>query len=81
MEKATVKPEHQEFLLKVGKHVKELRVQKKIKISDLVRVIGIHRNAYSQLEQGKTYFKISALLRILDFHNIRYSEFLKMLEH
>jgi transcriptional regulator with XRE-family HTH domain len=80
MEEATVKPEHLEFLKKVGKHVKELRTQKKINITDLVKDIGMHRNAYSQLEHGKTYFKISALLRILDFHNIRYSEFLKMLE-
>jgi len=79
MEKASIKPEHQEFLLKVGEHVKELRKQKKTKITDLVKEIGMHRNAYSQLEYGKTYFKISALLRILDYHKISYWDFIKNL--
>ena len=79
MEKASIKPEHQDFLSKVGEHVKKLRIQKKIKITDLVKEIGMHRNAYSQLEYGKTYFKISALLRILDYHKISYWDFIKNL--
>jgi transcriptional regulator with XRE-family HTH domain len=79
MKKASIKPEHQEFLTKVGEHVKELRIQKKIKIKDLVDEIGMHRNAYRQIEQGKTFFKISTLLRILDYHKISYWDFIKNL--
>jgi transcriptional regulator with XRE-family HTH domain len=80
MDKATIKPEHQEFLKKVGESIKTLRTKKKIKITDLVDEIGMHRNTYRQIEQGKTYFKISALLRILDYHKISYSDFMKNLK-
>lgn len=73
-------PQHQEFLKKVGISVKELRTGKHIKIKEIVEGTHMHRNAYSQLENGKTYFKISSLLKVLDFHNMNYYDFLKKLD-
>ncbi|MGI6322614.1 MAG: helix-turn-helix domain-containing protein [Bacteroidales bacterium] len=75
-----IKPEHKELLEKIGLSVKELRTGKQIKIKKIVEEINMHRNAYSQLENGKTYFKISSLLKILDFHNVNYYDFLKKID-
>jgi len=68
------------LLEKVGLSVKELRTGKQIKIKEIVEGTHMHRNAYSQLENGKTYFKISSLLKVLDFHNMNYYDFLKKLD-
>lgn len=75
-----IKPEHQEFLERVGRKVEELRKNKKIKITELVGEIGMHRNAYRQLANGKTYFKISALLKLLDYFELNYYDFLKKIK-
>jgi len=75
-----MKPEHKELLEKVGLSVKELRTGKQIKIKEIVEGTHMHRNAYSQLENGKTYFKISSLLKILDFHKVNYYDFLKRID-
>lgn len=79
MEQIHVDAEHQEILKLIGKRVKELRTVKKIKIKEISAVTNLSRNSISQLEHGKTYFKISALLRILDFHKISYLDFMKEL--
>ena len=73
-------PEHKELLEKVGLSVKELRTGKQIKIKEIVDGTHMHRNAYSQLENGKTYFKISSLLKVLDFHHVNYYDFLKKID-
>jgi len=75
-----MKPEHHEFLIRIGGKIEELRKGKKIKIKQLVDEIQIHRNAYRQLREGNTYFKISALFKILDFFQVNYYDFLKKID-
>jgi transcriptional regulator with XRE-family HTH domain len=75
-----MKPEHQELLERVGLRVKKLRTGKHIKIKEIVEGTHMHRNAYSQLENGKTYFKISSLLKVLDFHQVNYYDFLRKID-
>lgn len=58
---------HKEYLVRIGKQIRKLRKQKKVSIIKMSEDIGISRNAISQLEHGKVYFKISALLKILDY--------------
>lgn len=72
--------QHQELLKKVGLSVKELRTGNHIKIKEIVEGTHMHRNAYSQLENGKTYFKISSLLKVLDFYNVNYYDFLRKID-
>lgn len=75
-----MKPEHTELLETVGLSVKELRTGKQIKIKEIVDGTHMHRNAYRQLENGKTYFKISSLLKVLDFHHVNYYDFLRKID-
>jgi transcriptional regulator with XRE-family HTH domain len=79
MEQIHIDAEHQEILKLIGKRVKELRTNKKIKIKEISAVTNLSRNSISQIEHGQTYFKISALLRILDYHQIFYLDFMKTL--
>lgn len=74
-----VKPEHHEFLLTIGNKVQELRKNKNLSSSGLAKQLGISRNAYSQMEKGKTYFYLLNLLKVLDFHNKAATEFFKEL--
>ena len=80
IEQVHIDSKHQHILNAIGDRVKELRTKRKIKINEICEATKIHRNSYSQLEHGNTYFKISALLRILDFHNITISEFFNNLQ-
>ena len=79
MEQSQIDTNHQDILRTIGNRVKELRTKRKIKINEICEATKIHRNSYSQLEHGKTYFKISALLRILDYHDITITEFFRNL--
>ena len=79
-EQIQIDTNHQDILKAIGNRVKELRTKRKIKINEICEATKIHRNSYSQLEHGKTYFKISALMRILDYHKITISEFFKTLK-
>lgn len=74
-----VQPEHHEFLRSIGNKLQELRNNKKLSSSGLAKQLGISRNAYSQMEKGKTYFYLLNLLKVLDFHNKSATEFFKEL--
>ena len=69
--------EHQDLMVEIGERINKLRTDKGKRIIEMANSIGISRNEYSQLEQGKLYFKFSTLLRILDYHQISFSDFIK----
>jgi transcriptional regulator with XRE-family HTH domain len=75
--KTKIEPQHIEFLRQLGAKVEEIRKERNVKIKDLVADVNLHRNSYSQMAHGKTYFKTSALLKVLDYFNVDYFEFLK----
>jgi transcriptional regulator with XRE-family HTH domain len=70
-----ISPEHQQILIVIGKKVRELRVKRKISYETMAEKIGIARNTYNLLEQGKISFQFHTLLQVLKFHNISLSEF------
>jgi transcriptional regulator with XRE-family HTH domain len=71
--------EHKELMTKIGKGIKKLRDDDDKRLIEMANEIEISRNEYSQLEQGKIYFKFSTLLRVLDYHKISFSDFIKNL--
>jgi len=72
-----IAPEHQQLMSEIGERIKKLRLEKEKGLIEMANEIGISRNEYSHMEQGKIYFKFSTLLRILDYHKIPFSDFIK----
>jgi DNA-binding XRE family transcriptional regulator len=70
-----IKPEHQEFLLKLGMKLQKLR--KDETISGLATNVGISRNAYTRMEKGETYYSFLNLMLVLDYHKISAMDFFK----
>ncbi len=70
-----IRPEHQEFLLNLGMKLQKLRNIESI--SALAKKVGISRNAYSQMEQGKVYFNLFNLMLVLTYHKKSASDFFK----
>jgi DNA-binding XRE family transcriptional regulator len=59
---------HQEFLLKIGLELQELRKKSHISASALAKRAGISRNGYHLIETGRIYFNISTILQILTYY-------------
>jgi len=70
-----IRPEHQEFFLNLGMKLQKLRNNESI--SGLAKKVGISRNAYSQMEQGKVYFNLFNLMLVLGYHKKSPSDFFK----
>ncbi|MFW5983078.1 MAG: helix-turn-helix domain-containing protein [bacterium] len=67
----------QTILKEIGARLKELRTEKGLSYTKLAEEIGINRNTYNLMENGKVYFTISKLLLILRYHNVSLSEFFR----
>lgn len=61
-------PEHQELMTKIGLKLQELRKVNKLSVSGLAAEVGISRNSYSQMENGRVYFHFEKLLLVLQYH-------------
>jgi len=72
-----IAPQHQPLMNEIGNRIKTLRLEKEKGLIEMANEIGISRNEYSHLEQGKIYFKFSTLLRILDYYEISFTDFIK----
>jgi transcriptional regulator with XRE-family HTH domain len=72
-----IAPEHQQLMSDLGSRIKKLRLENGKGLIEMANEIGISRNEYSHMEQGKIYFKFSTLLLILDYHNLSFSDFIK----
>jgi transcriptional regulator with XRE-family HTH domain len=70
-------PEHQELYKKIGKKLKDLRTAKGMSYIKLAAEIGIARNSYNLLENGKINFQLSSLQLVLKYHNISLSDFFR----
>jgi len=70
-----VASEHKELMMKIGGRLEELRKVKKISTSQLAKDMRISRNAYHNLEAGKSYFNFLQLLLVLDYHSINAMDF------
>jgi transcriptional regulator with XRE-family HTH domain len=72
-----IAPEHQKLMSELGDRIKALRTDKNKGLIEMANEIGISRNEYSLMQQGKIYFKFSTLLRILDYHKISFPDFIE----
>ena len=72
-------PEHQEFLTKIGLGLQALRKGKNIRISHLSDALGISRNKYAQMEEGRLYFNLLSVLQVLDYFNVNAKNFFREL--
>jgi|JFJP01.1.fsa_nt_gi DNA-binding XRE family transcriptional regulator len=70
-----VAPEHEALMMKIGGKLVELRKEKKISASQLAKDMRISRNAYHNMEAGKSYFNFLQLLLVLDYHSINALDF------
>lgn len=73
-------PEQQKMLAAIGKQIKNLRKAKNMSYEKMAKEIGIARNTYNLLEQGKINFQLCTLQAILKYHSIPISQFFKSLE-
>ena len=72
-------PEHQMLMSSIGEKLQLFRKSKNLSVSALAKEIGISRNAYSQIENGKVYCNFLSVLQVLDFHQINAKDFFKNL--
>lgn len=74
-----VRPEHKDFLLRIGKRLKELREEEKHSLNHLAELLHMSRTTYTQMEKGVVYINMLSLLEVLDFYKIPASQFFKEL--
>lgn len=75
-----IKPEHQEFLTKIGTELEKLRKSSGTSSSHLCKELGISRYSYYLITKGCVYFNIASLLLIISYYNLSASEFMKLME-
>lgn len=76
----TIKPEHQEFLTKVGVQLQELKKYKGISSMELCKQTGISRYTYHLILRGQVYWNSQTLLNLLTYFNIDEIEFFSSLK-
>ena len=69
--------DHKIILSELGKKLKQMRKGKEKSYEALAEAIGVSRNTYNLMENGKINFQLSTLLQVLDFHDISVSDFFK----
>ena len=76
-----ISPEQKEFLVKLGKKLKKLRLDQKKGYEPLAEEMGVARNTYYAIEEGRLDFQFSSLFQILLYykrrHNITLEELFK----
>ena len=87
LQKRTVKkpdkisPEQKEFMVKLGKKLKKLRLDRNKGYKPLAEEMGVARNTYYAIEEGRLDFQFSSLYQILLYyklhHNITLEEIFK----
>jgi len=87
LQKKTVKkpnkisPEQKEFMVKLGKKLKKLRLDQNKGYKPLAEEMGVARNTYYAIEEGRLDFQFSSLYQILLYykrhHNITLEEIFK----
>ena len=70
-----ISPEHQKFLINVGKELKLLRTLMGKSYIQLAEDIGISRNTYNLMENGKINFQFTTLLQVIDYYGYSLLDF------
>ena len=76
-----ISPEQKEFMVKLGKKLKKLRLDQNKGYKPLAEEMGVARNTYYAIEEGRLDFQFSSLFQILLYykrkHNITLEELFK----
>ena len=76
-----ISPEQKEFMVKLGKKLKKLRLDQNKGYQPLAEEMGVARNTYFAIEEGRLDFQFSSLFQILLYykrkHNITLEELFK----
>ncbi len=76
-----ISPEQKEFMIKLGKKLKKLRLDQNKGYEPLAKEMGVARNTYYAIEEGRLDFQFSSLFQILLYykrqHNITLEEIFK----
>ncbi len=60
----------------IGEKLEKLREKQGSSIHAYAKELGISRNSYTQMEQGKIYFNLRNLLLILSYHGLDLNTFI-----
>ncbi len=74
-----VKPEHQEFLSRIGSEILELKKKTGVGSEELCKQAGISRYSYHLLINGQVYWNSQTLLNLLTYFKIDEFEFFSSL--
>jgi transcriptional regulator with XRE-family HTH domain len=66
--------------MKIGKKLKELRLQKKLSLEQLAKKVGLTRSFLSQVEKDKTSPSIASLIKILSALNVKMADFFQAVD-
>jgi transcriptional regulator with XRE-family HTH domain len=66
--------------MKIGRSLKELRLQKNLSLEQLGKKVGLTRSFISQIEKDKTSPSISSLIKILAALNVKMADFFQSIE-
>jgi DNA-binding XRE family transcriptional regulator len=76
-----ISDEQKDFMVRLGKKIKQLRLDQKKSYEALALEMGLPRNTYYNIEVGKLNFQFSSLCQILLYykrqHNISSEEIFK----
>lgn len=76
-----ISPEQKEFMVKLGRKLKKLRLDQNKGYQPLAEEMGVARNTYYAIEEGRLDFQFSSLFQILLYykckHNITLEELFK----
>jgi transcriptional regulator with XRE-family HTH domain len=65
-----------EYLIQIGKKVREIRKSKGISMRQLSELVPIHKSSLSEIENGKMNCPILALKKLADTLGVQVKEFL-----
>ena len=66
--------------MKIGRNLKELRLQRNLSLEQLGKKVGLTRSFISQIEKDKNSPSISSLIKILSALNVKMADFFQSIE-
>ena len=74
-----INPFHQEWLVKIGRHVRKLRKERtKMGYIEFAEQIGLDKKTYYKIERGEGDYNITNLMRVISYYpKLTLQEFFK----
>ena len=69
--------EDKELYVKLGKHIKEQRIRRKLTQEELATFIGVSRNCIANYENGRRFMGVDMLWKLEKFFDCDFKKILK----